>query len=53
MWLLDVNLPNGLARLLHGYGIPCDTTARRDWRDHREMGMASWLEKAEAKLAGR
>jgi len=33
MWLLDVNLPNGLARLLHGYGIPCDTTARRDWRD--------------------
>ena len=33
MWLLDVNLPNGLTRLLHGYGIPCDTTARRDWRD--------------------
>jgi hypothetical protein len=33
MWLLDVNLPNGLVRLLHGYGISCDTTARRDWRD--------------------
>ena len=33
MWLLDVNLPNGLARFLHGHGIPCDTTARRDWRD--------------------
>ena len=33
MWLLDVNLPNGLTRLLHGYGISCDTTARRDWRD--------------------
>ena len=28
MWLLDVNLPNGLTRLLHGYGISCDTTAR-------------------------
>ena len=33
MWLLDVNLPNGLAGLLHGYGISCDTAARRDWRD--------------------
>jgi hypothetical protein len=35
MWLLDVNLPNGLARLLHGYGISCDTVARRDWRDRK------------------
>ena len=33
MWLLDVNLPNGLVSLLHGYGISCDTAARRDWRD--------------------
>ena len=33
MWLLDVNLPNGLIRLLQSYGIPCDTTARRGWRD--------------------
>lgn len=33
MWLLDVNLPNGLTRLLHGYGIACETTARRGWRD--------------------
>ena len=33
MWLLDVNLPNGLAGLLHGYGISCDTAARRNWRD--------------------
>jgi len=32
MWLLDVNLPKGLAGLLHGYGISCDTAARRDWR---------------------
>jgi predicted nuclease of predicted toxin-antitoxin system len=33
MWLLDVNLPNGLAGLLHGFGISCDTAARRHWRD--------------------
>ena len=33
MWLLDVNLPNGLAGLLRGYGISCDTAARRHWRD--------------------
>lgn len=33
MWRLDVNLPNGLVRLLHRFGILCDTTARRDWRD--------------------
>jgi hypothetical protein len=33
MWLLDVNLPNGLIRLLQGYEIPCATTARRGWRD--------------------
>ena len=33
MWLLDVNLPNGLAGLLHGFGISCDTAARRNWRD--------------------
>ncbi len=30
MWLLDVNLPNGLAGLLHGFGISCDTAARRN-----------------------
>ena len=32
MWLLDVNLPNGLSRLLQSYGISCDA-ARRGWRD--------------------
>jgi hypothetical protein len=32
MWLLDVNLPNGLIRLLQSYAILCDTTARRGWR---------------------
>jgi hypothetical protein len=33
MWLLDVNLPNGLIRLLQSYEIPCGTTVRRGWRD--------------------
>ena len=33
MWQLDVNLPNGLGRFLHGRGVPCDTTARRGWGD--------------------
>ena len=32
MWLLDVNLPNGVIQLLRGYGIACDATARRGWR---------------------
>ena len=33
MWRLDVNLPNGLIRLLQSYEIPCATRARRGWRD--------------------
>ena len=33
MWLLDVNLPTDLLALLRGYGITCDTTANRGWRD--------------------
>ncbi|MGK5082999.1 hypothetical protein WDW37_06810 [Bdellovibrionota bacterium FG-1] len=33
MWLLDVNLPNGLLGLLHEYGIQAETTAYRGWRD--------------------
>jgi hypothetical protein len=33
MWLLDVNLPNGLAGALDHHGIPCDTAARRGWRE--------------------
>jgi predicted nuclease of predicted toxin-antitoxin system len=32
MWLLDVNLPNGLLPLLQSLGISCDTTIRRGWR---------------------
>jgi len=33
MWLLDVNLPTGLCRLLQSFGIICDTTIRRGWRE--------------------
>ena len=33
MWLLDVNLPSGLLAVLRGYGISCDTTANRGWRE--------------------
>ena len=33
MWLLDVNLPNGLSRSLKQFGLDADTTIRRGWRD--------------------
>ena len=33
MWLLDVNLPTALTRLLQGYNIIAETTARRGWRE--------------------
>jgi hypothetical protein len=33
MWLLDVNLPTALTRLLHGYGIVAETTVGRGWRE--------------------
>src|SRR5262247_674603 len=33
MWLLDVNLPTALTRLLHTYGVTAETTAARGWRD--------------------
>jgi len=33
MWLLDVNLPTALTRLLHAYDIVAETTARRGWRE--------------------
>ncbi len=32
MWLLDVNLPNGLLQLLQSFGIASDTTVRQGWR---------------------
>jgi predicted nuclease of predicted toxin-antitoxin system len=33
MWLLDVNLPNGLIQALMEYGIPAETTVTRGWRN--------------------
>ena len=33
MWLLDVNLPTGLVGVLGSYGIACETTVGRGWRD--------------------
>jgi len=33
MWLLDVNLPTALTRLLHAYGILAESTAARGWRE--------------------
>ncbi|MBI1813474.1 MAG: DUF5615 family PIN-like protein [Deltaproteobacteria bacterium] len=32
MWLLDVNLPNGLVTFLHRQGVSCDTAVNRGWR---------------------
>ena len=33
MWLLDVNLPNGLLKLLQSLGISAETTVHRGWRN--------------------
>ena len=33
MWLLDVNLPNGLLKKLEKLGIKAETTAYRGWRN--------------------
>lgn len=33
MWLLDVNLPNGLRRVLEKLGQTLETTPFRGWRD--------------------
>jgi hypothetical protein len=33
MWLLDVNLPNGLVTFLRRQGVSCDTAVSRGWRD--------------------
>ncbi len=49
MWLLDVNLPNGLIRLLQSYGIACDTTARRGGRD---LTNALWPRRRSVKAFG-
>jgi predicted nuclease of predicted toxin-antitoxin system len=33
MWLLDVNLPTALTRLLRDYGLVAETAAERGWRE--------------------
>ena len=33
MWLLDVNLPNGLVGTLKKFGIASDTSVLRGWRN--------------------
>ena len=33
MWLLDVNLPNGLRDVLREFGIEAHTTVYKGWRD--------------------
>ena len=33
MWLLDVNLPNGLVSLLTKFGIKSDTSVNRGWKE--------------------
>ena len=33
MWLLDVNLPNGLLKKLQSFGVHAETTAYRGWRN--------------------
>ncbi|PWU16666.1 MAG: hypothetical protein C5B49_10260 [Bdellovibrio sp.] len=46
MWLLDVNLPKGLAKKLNSLGIEADTTADRGWRDLGNGALAEAAYKA-------
>ena len=46
MWLLDVNLPNGVIGILKGFGIDCDTTVARGWRDLGNVALASVASKS-------
>ncbi len=41
MWLLDVNLPTALTRLLRGYGILAETAAGRGSRELTNGALAS------------
>ncbi len=41
MWLLDVNLPMGLLRVLADLGMTCDSTVRRGWRELTNGELAS------------
>ena len=40
MWLLDVNLPTALTRLLQSYDIVAETTAGRGWREMTNGALA-------------
>lgn len=46
MWLLDVNLPNGLVQFLAKSGIQCDTTVKRGWRNLTNGELATAASKA-------
>jgi hypothetical protein len=46
MWLLDVNLPNAVIGLLRGFGIQCETTAARGWREFGNGELAAASSKA-------
>ena len=46
MWLLDVNLPTALTRLLHEYDIVAETTAGRGWRDLTNGALAQAASRA-------
>lgn len=46
MWLLDVNLPNGLVTFLRGQGVECDTAVRRGWRELTNGSLATAASRA-------
>ena len=46
MWLLDVNLPNGLVSLLGQFGIKSETTVVRGWRNLGNGDLAEVASKA-------
>ncbi|MFI5394610.1 MAG: DUF5615 family PIN-like protein [Candidatus Binatia bacterium] len=41
MWLLDVNLPNGLVTFLRRDGVSCETAVSRGWRELTNGSLAA------------
>jgi hypothetical protein len=41
MWLLDVNLPNGLVTFLRREGVSCETAVSRGWRELTNGSLAA------------
>jgi hypothetical protein len=41
MWLLDVNLPNGLVMFLRREAVSCETAVRRGWRELTNGALAA------------